>query len=140
MKYDVTIVGGGMVGCETGHYLAERGKKVTIVELLKRMAADMAPMARRRLMDGLRGKRVVMLTGTTCDEMKEGSVIVTTSEGQKERIEADTVILAVGYRANDGLFKAIQGKVPQAYCIGDASSPQRIREAVDDGYRTGLAL
>jgi 2,4-dienoyl-CoA reductase-like NADH-dependent reductase (Old Yellow Enzyme family) len=50
---NVVIIGGGMVGCETGHYLAEQGKTVTIIEILKRMASDMLFMTRRRLMDGL---------------------------------------------------------------------------------------
>lgn len=137
---NVVIIGGGMVGCETGHFLAEKGKKVTIIEVLKRMAADMLPMVRRRRLDGLRGKQVAMLTSAICEEITEGSVIVTTGEGQKETIQADTVILAVGYRTNDDLFKALEGKVPEVYCIGDSSQPQRIMEAINDGYRTGLSL
>ncbi len=136
----LVIIGGGMVGCETAHYLAEKGKKVVIVEILKRMAADMLPMVRRRLMDGLRGKQVTMLTGATCEEIVEGSVMITTSEGQKETIQADTVILATGYKANDDLFKALKGKVPELYCVGDSSQPQRIMEAINDGYRIGLSL
>jgi len=137
---NVVIIGGGMVGCETGHHLVEKGKHVTIIEVLKRMAADMSPMARRRLMDGLRAKQVVMLTDTTCEEIIDGSVTVTTGEAQKNTIQADTVILAVGYQANDDLFKALEGKVPEVYCIGDSSQPRRIREAVNDGYRIGLSL
>jgi pyruvate/2-oxoglutarate dehydrogenase complex dihydrolipoamide dehydrogenase (E3) component len=63
----VVIIGGGMVGCETGHYLVEQGKTVTITEILKRMANDMFYMARRRLMDGLRSKKVTLLTSATCE-------------------------------------------------------------------------
>ena len=137
---NVVIIGGGMVGCETGDYLAEKGKNVVIIEVLKRMAADMAPMARRRLIDGLRRKQVVLLTDATCEEITEGSVIVTTGEGKKETVQADTVILAVGYRANDDLFRAVKGKVPEVCCVGDCVQPQRIREAVNDGYQAGLSL
>ncbi len=137
---NVVIIGGGMVGCETGHYLTEQGKSVTIIEILKRMASDMFPMTRRRLMDGLRGKKVTLLTSATCEEIKEGSVQVTTAEGKKETIPADTVIIAVGYKANDCLYKALEGKVPEIYCIGNASEPRRILEATSEGYRTGLAL
>jgi 2-enoate reductase len=136
----VVIIGGGMVGCETGHYLAQQGKTVTIIEILKRMANDMFPMARRRLMDGLRSKKVTLLTSATCEEIKKNSVQVTTAEGKKETIRADTVIIAVGYKANERLCKALEGKVPKIYCIGDSSEPRRILEAVNEGYRTGLAL
>ena len=129
-----------MVGCETGHYLVEQGKTVTIVEILKRMANDMFPMTRRRLMDGLRSKKVTLLAGATCEEIKEGIVQVTTAEGKKETIPADTVIIAVGYKANDRLFKALEGKITEIYCIGNSSEPRRILEATTEGYRTGLAL
>jgi NADPH-dependent 2,4-dienoyl-CoA reductase/sulfur reductase-like enzyme len=137
---NVVIIGGGMVGCETGHYLAEQGKMVTIIEILGRMASDMSPMVRRRLMDGLRSKRVTMLTSATGEEIREDSVQVTTAEGKKETIPADTVIIAVGYKTNDRLYKALEGKVPEIYCIGDSSQPRRILEAVSEGYQTGLAL
>ncbi|MEA1872359.1 MAG: FAD-dependent oxidoreductase, partial [Chloroflexota bacterium] len=100
---NVVIIGGGMVGCETGHYLVEQGKAVTIIEILKRMASDMFPMTRRRLMDGLRSKKVTLRTSSTCEEISEDSVRITTADGEKETIPADTVIMAVGYKANDHL-------------------------------------
>jgi len=137
---NVVIIGGGMVGCETGHYLVEQGRTVTIVEILRRMANDMFPMTRRRLMDGLRSKKVNLLTGATCEEIEEGVVKVNTAEGKQETIPADTVIIAVGYKANDHLHKALKGKAPEIYCIGNSSEPRRILEATSEGYRTGLAL
>lgn len=137
---NVVIIGGGMIGCETGHHLAEQGKTVTIIEILKRMASDMLFMTRRRLMDGLRSKKVTLLTSATCEEIKEGSVQVTTAEGKKETIPADTVIIAVGYKANDRLYKALEGKVPEIYCVGNSAEPRRILEANSEGYQAGLAL
>jgi 2,4-dienoyl-CoA reductase-like NADH-dependent reductase (Old Yellow Enzyme family)/thioredoxin reductase len=137
---NVVIIGGGMVGCETGHYLAEQGKTVTIIEVLKRMASDMFVMTRRRLMDGLRSKKVTLLASATCEEIKEGSILVNTAEGKKETIPADTVIIAVGYEADDRLYKALVGKVSEIYCIGNSAKPRRIFEANSEGYRTGLAL
>lgn len=136
----VVIIGGGMVGCETGLYLAEQGKNVTIIEILKRMANDMFPMVRRRLMDGLRGKKVALLTSATCEEITNSGVTVTTSEGKREKLPADTIITAVGYQANNDLYRALQGKVPEIYCVGDSFQPRRITEAIDEGYRIGLSL
>jgi 2,4-dienoyl-CoA reductase-like NADH-dependent reductase (Old Yellow Enzyme family)/thioredoxin reductase len=137
---NVVIIGGGMVGCETGHYLVEQGKTVTIVEILKRMANDMFFMARRRLMDGLRGKKVTLLTSATCEEIKEGSVLVTTTEGEGRTIPADTVIIAAGYTADDRLYRALKGRVPEIYCTGNSAKPRRILEANREGYQTGLNL
>jgi len=137
---NVVIVGGGMVGCETGYYLVTQGKTVTIIEILNRMANDMFLMTRRRLMDGLRSKKVTMLTSATCEEIKRGSVQVCTADGKKETIPADTIIVAVGYKANDYLYKALKGEVPEIYCIGNSAKPRRIFEANGEGYQTGLAL
>ena len=137
---NVVIIGGGMVGCETGHYLARQGKMVTITEILKRMANDMFLMTRRRLMDGLRSKKVTLLTSATCEEIKEGSVLVTTAEGKTETIPADTVIIAAGYTANDRLYKELEGRVREIYCIGNSAKPRRILEASNEGYQVGLKL
>jgi 2,4-dienoyl-CoA reductase-like NADH-dependent reductase (Old Yellow Enzyme family)/thioredoxin reductase len=137
---NVVIIGGGMIGCETGHYLAKLGRTVTIIEILKRMANDMFLMTRRRLMDGLRSKKVTLLASATCEEIKEGSVQVTTAEGKKETIPADTVIIAVGYKANERLYKALAGKVPEICCIGNSAKPRRILEAISEGYQAGLTL
>jgi 2,4-dienoyl-CoA reductase-like NADH-dependent reductase (Old Yellow Enzyme family)/thioredoxin reductase len=136
----VVIIGGGQVGCETGLYLAEKGKRVVIVEILKRMASEMGPMVRRRLMDGLRQRQVIMLTNAKCEAITEHSVTVTSAEGRKDTYPADSVILAVGSGKNDNLFKRLEGKVPEVYCVGDASQPQGIMEAVRDGYRVALSL
>jgi len=137
---NVVIIGGGMVGCETGHHLADKGKQVTIVEILKRMANDVSPMVRRRLLDGLRAKQVAMITNANCEEITGNGVLVTTSEGERQRIPADSVIIAVGYKPNDALFRAIEGSFSNVHCIGDAANPQRIREAINAGYRAGLSL
>ncbi|MBW2622225.1 MAG: FAD-dependent oxidoreductase [Deltaproteobacteria bacterium] len=137
---NTVIIGGGMVGCETGHFLAGKGKNVTIIEMLKRIANDVSPMVRRRLLDGLREKQVIMMANTTCEEITGSGIRVTRAEGEKQEIPADTVILAVGYRANDFLFQAIESRLPEVYNIGDAANPERIREAVNAGYQVGLSL
>lgn len=137
---NVVVVGGGMVGCETGHYLAEQGKTVTIVEMLDRMANDMLFMTRRRLIGALRSLKVTLLTATTCQEISDEGVHVTTNEGVKNTVRADTVVIAIGYKADQCLYQALKGRVPELLCIGDSFEPRRILQAVNEGYRAGLAL
>ena len=45
-KEKAVIIGGGSVGCETAEYLAEQGKKVTVIEMLDTMAEKMTNVAR----------------------------------------------------------------------------------------------
>jgi len=136
----VVIIGGGTVGCETADYLAEKGKQVAVVEVLKRAAGDMYMMVRRRLMDGLRSRKVMLLTSACCEAILDGSVLVTTGDGKRENIPADTVIIAVGYKPNNGLAEALKGLAAETYCIGDASKPRRICDAVQEGYLAGLKI
>ena len=136
----MVVIGGGMVGCEAGHYLAEKGKKITIVEAIKRLAADMLPLVRRRRMDGLREKEVATLTSTTCEEIKPDGVVITTADGQKQTLPADTVVLAAGFIPNDALFKALDGKVPEIYNIGDSAQVRHILGATSDGCQVGHSL
>jgi 2,4-dienoyl-CoA reductase-like NADH-dependent reductase (Old Yellow Enzyme family)/thioredoxin reductase len=136
----VVIIGGGTVGCETADYLAEKGKQVTVIEVLKRAAGDMYVMVRRRLMDDLRSRKVMLLTSACCEAILDGSVLVTTGDGKRENIPADTVIIAVGYKPNNGLVEALKDQATDIYCIGDASKPRRIYEAVKEGYETGLKI
>ncbi len=137
---EVVIIGGGMVGCETGHYLAAQGNTVTILELLPRMANDMFYMTRRRLMDALRSHGVTMLTGVTCEEISEDGVSAITTEADRVSTGADTVVIATGYRPDERLYRALEGRVSELYCIGDSAEPRRIMEAVREGHRTGLTL
>jgi len=137
---NAVIVGGGMVGCETGRYLSEMNKRVTIIELLPRIASDTPPMSRRRLMDSLRKNQVTMLTNVTCRAVTDVGVTIAGADGSEETIPADSVVLAVGYRPNEDLFKALEGRGPDVYRVGDASQPRRIREANNDGYKAGLAV
>jgi 2-enoate reductase len=137
---NVVIIGGGMVGCETGHFLAEKGRNVTIVETLKRLADDMGPMVRRRLLDGLREKQVAMLANTNCINISKGGVTIADTDGQEKTIKADTIVVAVGHEANDELFNELQKKIPEVYRVGDCSQPRRIIDAIEDSYRLALSV
>ena len=137
----VVILGGGMVGCETGHYLARRGHSVTIIEILGTLAADIEVAAiRQRLLDGLAETGVRLLTNTGCREIGEGGVTVVDRSGRLEDIPADSILIAVGSSPDQGLYRALKGQVPELYQIGDGLQPARILEAIASGARAGHAL
>ena len=47
---NVLVAGGGLTGCDTALFLAQEGKKVTIVEMLPNVAFDLNPMSRPALL------------------------------------------------------------------------------------------
>jgi NADPH-dependent 2,4-dienoyl-CoA reductase/sulfur reductase-like enzyme len=137
---NVVVVGGGMVGCETAHYLANKGKDVTIVEQLDRMAPKMGRLARGHLLRLLRDKGVTMLTSARCEEIK-GDELTLTVEGSEQRtMSADTFVLAAGFEPNESLFKEAEGEIPEIHLIGDASQPRNLGEALRDGFRIGHSI
>ena len=138
----VVIIGGGLVGSETAHYLTTKGKKITIVEMRKGdiIAIEMIPYIREAFLEELRGNGVEMLTGVTLKEFRDKGLILTDDKGKERLIEADTIILAAGAKPDDRLYEEIKGKVKEVYKAGDCVQPRQIGEAVEEGFRIGISL
>ncbi|MPN05670.1 Metal reductase [bioreactor metagenome] len=136
----VVIIGGGLVGCEIAELLGGQGKTVTIVEMLPDLAAKMVNVARTILLGHLNLLGVQSLTGTKCLSITGNSVNVLLPDGREQTLEADTVIVSVGYKPNSGLYEQLKGKVDELYNVGDSKTPDSIAAAVSDGYYTALQL
>jgi len=130
----VVVVGGGMVGAETAEFLAEKGKKVTILEMLRRIGMDMVPMAILMLYQRLKKLGVAMITNAKVEEITEEGVVYE-KDGEKQTVKADNVVLAVGTKPNVGLMKALEDKVSELYAIGSAKEPGNVLEAIHGGSR-----
>jgi len=130
----VVVVGGGMIGAETAEFLAEGGKKVTILEMLRRIGVDMVPTVIMLLYQRLKKLGVAMITNAKVEEITEDGVVYE-KDGEKQTVEADSVVLAVGSKPNISLMKALEGKVSELYAIGNAKELGNVLEAVHEGSR-----
>ena len=81
-----------------------------------------------------------MLNGVTYDRATEEGLVITTQDGEKKTIEADTIVLAVGAVSEQRLYQVVKGRVAEIFLIGDSVSPRRIGEAITEGFQTGLAI
>ena len=130
------IVGGGLVGCETALWLAQHGKKVTIVEALDKILAVNGPLchANKDMLERLvpfNGVEVV--TGAKVKSYAGGVLTAETAEGEKT-IPCDSVILAVGYREEDSLYRQLEFDVPEIYLLGDAKKVSNIMYGIWDAF------
>lgn len=130
------IVGGGLVGCETALWLAQHGRKVTIVEALDKILAVNGPLchANKDMLERLvpfNGVEVV--TGAKVKSYQDGVLTAETDEGEK-KISCDSVILAVGYREEDSLYRQLEFDVPEIYLLGDARKVSNIMYAIWDAF------
>jgi 2,4-dienoyl-CoA reductase-like NADH-dependent reductase (Old Yellow Enzyme family)/thioredoxin reductase len=136
----VVVIGGELVGCETALYLMERGKKVTIMRRGPELATKVHQFIREPMLGRLKYKGASILTGVEYHEITDAGVVIKTAAGEKKVIEADTVVLAAGAVPNTELAAALKGKVAQVVSVGDCVEPRSIREAVEEGYKAGLAI
>jgi len=136
----VIVIGGELVGCETAEFLADAGKKVTITRRGPVMAAALAPNVRGPLVGRLVDKSVTMLTGVRYEEITAEGLVITSKEGQKYTIPADTIVLAAGSRPNTELLRLLESRVPEVHQIGDCLEPRSLLEALADGFHTARNL
>ena len=139
---EVVIIGGGMVGCETAEYLLgikERLKQVIIIEMLDRVANDVPATSRPFLISRLSKANITMETGPIVREITDDGIKID-SKGESRFLKADTVVLAAGWQANNKLAGELEATIPELYLIGDCVKPRTIREAMEEGFYTGITI
>jgi 2,4-dienoyl-CoA reductase-like NADH-dependent reductase (Old Yellow Enzyme family)/thioredoxin reductase len=134
---EVIVAGGGMVGCEVALYLAQQEKKVTVVEMLEKIASDLEPLSRMAIEEELAGQKIRTLTGAPIEEITPSGVVIAPSRGGKQELNADTVVLALGFEAQQGEWSDLKIKV---FYVGDCSSPGKIMDAIHSGFITAFYL
>ena len=136
----VVMIGGGLVGTETALDLAENGHDVTIVEMLPRIMNDVATTDLIAYSERIAKTDMKVLTVTRLERVTEkGAVVSARKQGERE-LEADTVILALGFRSCNELYQQLKAAGKEAYLVGDAVKPGKIFDAVHTGYRAGLKV
>lgn len=135
---NITVIGGGLVGCEVAVWLKEeKGKKnITLIEAsAELMGGGLEPMPlpnKLMLIDLLEYHNVDVRLSTPVKRIEGGDVVVSTPQGE-EIIKADTVIQAIGFNPNDMLFKEINANIPKkVWCLGDAKIPSNIMFGIRD--------
>ena len=129
----VVILGGGLVGCETGIHLGMKGKQVTIVEMRDTLAADVNMFHGMALGQEL-NKYVTAVTGGTGRAVTDEGLVYTDREGQEHLLPADAVLCAVGMRACTDVMEKLWNVVDEQYVIGDCVKPAQVTQAISDAY------
>ncbi len=137
------VVGGGLVGCEIALWLANQGKRVTIVEMLPELmsVAPLAPhQVRLMTLDLLAANNVNLFTNAKTKEVTNDGLVVIRNNSETAEIEADTVVMAVGLRSNVELFRSLVGKFVRIYPLGDCREPKNIMNAIWDAYEVARTI
>lgn len=142
LEDEIVVVGGGQVGLEVALFLAQRGNKIKIIEMLEDIGNDMGPLNKYHLRENLKTLGVDILCNTKFVGVNKDSIEVE-KDGEKKTIpNIKTIIFAIGFKPNDALFEELQkssweGKIIK---IGDCVKPRKILDAVYEGLKIALEI
>jgi NADPH-dependent 2,4-dienoyl-CoA reductase/sulfur reductase-like enzyme len=136
----VVIIGGQIAACQLAEYIVKRGRKVTIVDVDPTLGEGLILERKNRLFSWFRKKGVTMMSGVNYEEITNEGLTITTKEGNKLTIQADTIIPAMPLMPNTDLLKSLKGRVSEIYLIGDCREPRMIPEAIADGWKIANAI
>ena len=133
----VTIIGGGLTGCEIAYELFLQGKKPTIVEMLDDLICTPGICLANTsfLRDFFNANNVPVHLETRLSEIREDGVTVTDKDGKSFDIPGDSVILSTGYRPNP---LATKGK--NIHVIGDACKVGNLRTVIWQAWDVCMKL
>ena len=143
----IVVIGGGSVGCETADYLAPvlndrfpRNREITLIEMAHEiMEAESGP-GRSLLVQRMMEKGIQILCDAKVEEVNH-TVIKYTKDGKTHEItDADTLVLAMGYRPSNTLEEQLTSAGITCHVLGDCKKPGNIKDAVTEGYQTALNL
>ncbi len=136
------VIGGGLVGCETALWLAQQGKKVTIVEALEQLLAVNGPLCHANsemLQRLIPFHKIETLTSSKAYQYDGKELQVDTPGGRKSLI-CDSVILSIGYEEENYLYRQLEFEVPELYLLGDAKKVSNIMYGIWDAFEVASYL
>ena len=133
---NVVIIGGGEVGVETGMFLAQNGREVTVVEMRDEIAADTTVMHYRSMFQAAWEAipSFHFVVNATAKEITADHVTYTDQNGEDHDLPADSVILSVGMRSKTDEALAFYGKSQYFYLLGDCKKPGTIQTTNRNAY------
>ncbi len=134
---NVTVIGGGLTGCEIAYELYLQGKNPTIVEMQDDLITTpgIALANTSFLRDFFKTNKVPVYLETKTTEITDSSVTVQTKDGKTETIPADSVILSVGYKP-----APVAEKSKHIHIIGDAQKVGNLRTVIWGAWDVAMKL
>ena len=142
--YDVVVIGGGLVGLELAEFLAERGRRVTVLEEGPKFGLEMAHPRRWRVLDDLRQHGVELVAQAQVRSIGKRAVEydkrTRKDETESRSVDADSVILAIGLGSNPDIAAGLKDAGVPIKEIGDVTGVGYLEGAMHDGFGAALEL
>jgi len=134
---NVTIIGGGLTGCEIAYELYLQGKNPTIVEMKDDLiAVKGVPLPNASyLRDFFISNKVPVHLETALCEVLDDGVMVKDKNGTQYKIAADSVILSTGYRS-----APLAEEAKNIHIVGDANKVGNLRTVIWQAWDVAMKL
>jgi pyruvate/2-oxoglutarate dehydrogenase complex dihydrolipoamide dehydrogenase (E3) component len=139
----VVVAGAGLTGSETALYLAQQGKKVTLIDMLSLEQIDAnAPFVdSRTLRNMLQELKVDIITEVKLEAVTDTVAVVADKNGKKTEIPCDTVILALGVQPREEVVAIFADIAPDIKVIGDCHNQRgNLYSATSEGFFAAIEL
>ena len=137
----VAVVGGGEVGVETALYFNGLGSETTIIEMQEMLMPQTSFEHYYYMIECEWEQREnfnIMVNTSVCSVSENG--VECDTKGDKRFVEADTIILCLGYKAKvEDAFKFGNGKA-EFYHIGDCLKARSLQTAMREGFSVGSSI
>jgi thioredoxin reductase len=127
----------------TIEFLADRGKKVHIVTNSSTIGSELGPSQDSYLAHQRLAQKGVTFTPDFAVVEIQGKAVKGLNYYSNEWhtfSDYDSVVYAMGNRAEDTLYKALKGKVKELYRVGDCVAPRKIDMAILEGDKVGRMI
>ena len=127
----VVIIGGGVIGAEFASLYCDLGSRVTVIEALDRLLANMDRELGQSLKASLKKRGADIHTAASLKEIRKtnGGLVCVYTENEKEcEAEADAVLVAVGRKPN----------TTELFAPGCEPAMERGRILVNERYETSF--
>ena len=136
---NVVVIGGGEVGVETGMFLAQNGRDVTVIEMRDMIAADTTSIHYRSMFQAAWEKlsdRLHFVLEAGAKSITLNGVEYTDRDGIVHVVPADTVVMSAGMRAKKDEALSFYGHGGHFYMVGDCIRPGTIQTTNRSAYVT----
>jgi 2-enoate reductase len=134
---NVVILGGGLEGCETAVWLAQKGKSVCVVEVLEDVATDLHLPNREMLLDMMEDGGIEILTESTVAEVVDDGVVLSEKASEGKFVACENVIVGVGLKSVRDLYDTLNREGRAFYEVGDCKEARNLHYAILEGFTVG---
>jgi 2,4-dienoyl-CoA reductase-like NADH-dependent reductase (Old Yellow Enzyme family)/thioredoxin reductase len=137
----VLIIGGGLVGTETGLFLAEKGREVIFVEVLDEFMVDVNFLDRIVYKERLAKQKASIHTSKRVETILDKGALLVDKYGKREEISVDSIVVAVGFTSQTTLVEQLKKETTlDVFAVGDCARPRKILDAIHEGHLAAFSI